>query len=66
LLVKSDYGFTTVRGMKYTSQVRNTSVTKQWMTKWPFIGNDVFRIVHNHADERGANARFDPGADPEG
>jgi len=45
---QSDYGFTTVKEMKYTSQAHNASVTKQWMTKWPCIANDVFRIVHNH------------------
>ena len=27
--------------------LHNTTVTKQWMTKWPYIANAVFQIVDN-------------------
>jgi len=26
-------------------------VTKQWITKWPYIANAVFPIVQNHAEK---------------
>jgi len=32
-------------------------VTKQWMTKWLYIANAVFRIVTNH-DEKSYFRRF--------
>jgi len=25
--------------------LHNTAVTKQWMAKWPYIANAIFRIV---------------------
>jgi len=28
----------------------NTSVTKEWMTKWLYIANAVFRIVKKHGE----------------
>jgi len=28
--------------------IHNTSVTKNWTTKWPDIVNAVFRIVQNY------------------
>jgi len=47
LEIVSDLGFRFAL-VKPSVNVYNTSVTKQWMTKWPCIANDVFRIVHNH------------------
>ena len=48
-MVKSHYGFATVREMTY-SILHNTAVTKQRTVKWPYIANDVFRIVQNHVE----------------
>jgi len=37
---QSHNGFATV--------LHNTAVTKQWMAKWPYIANVVFRIVKSY------------------
>jgi len=30
--------------------LHNTATTKQWTTKWPYIGNAIFSIVKNHGE----------------
>jgi len=46
LAVKSRYGYSNVREIKYT--LHSSAVTKQRTAKWPYIANAVFRIVQNH------------------
>jgi len=62
LVIKSGYGFTTAREMKY-SLLDNTAVTNQLTTQWPDVANAVFRIVQNY-DEWSYFRKFFGGRSP--